>query len=91
MRNIFFVITLCCVVPLMTGCERLSSLSGSKFTVITDGNGKVVRLNTITGETCIVGENCDADFSTLIKGESYVYKGKGKFQHQKTIKWQDLK
>ena len=91
MKNIFFVSTLFCVLLFIVGCERLSESNDAKFTVTTDGSGKVIRLNTVTGETCVVGESCDADLSSLVIGESYIYKGKGKFQHQKTVKWEDLK
>jgi len=91
MKNIFIVGTLFCVPLFMVGCEKLPASNNAKFAVTTDGKGKVIRLNTATGETCVVGDNCDADLSGLVIGQSYIYKGNGKFQPQKTVKWEDLK
>lgn len=91
MKNVFIVSKLFFVSLFLVGCEKFPSANEAKFTVITDGKGKVIRLNTSTGETCIVGDNCDADLSGLVMGESYIYKGNGKFQLQKAIKWKDLK
>ena len=91
MKTIFIISTLFSLLLFMGGCEKFSGSNNARFTVATDSGGKLIRLNTATGETCVVGESCDADLSSLVIGESYIYQGKGKFQHQKTVNWKDLK
>lgn len=91
MKRILIISTLFSLLLFMGGCEKSSESNNARFTVTTDGSGKVIRLNTATGETCIVGDSCDADLSSLVVGESYIYQGKGTFQHQKTVNWKDLK
>ena len=65
----------------IAGCGHTCESNNHIFTAVNDGNGKVIRLNTITGETCVVGESCN----NMVVGDSYVYKGNGQFQHEKTI------
>jgi hypothetical protein len=91
MNRLFVIGTLFPLLLFMSGCEKLSGSSNARFVVSADGNGRVIRLNTATGETCVVGDSCDADLSSLVIGDSYIYQGKGKFQHKKIVKFEDLK
>lgn len=66
MRKIIIVGAIFFVPMFLGGCEKFPSSNDAKFTVTSDGKGRVI-------------------------GESYIYKGNGKFQHQKTVKFEDLK
>lgn len=87
MRYLLAGLTTLFLIVLVAGCQEGPN---QQYIIESDGNGKLVRLNVETGETCYVGDSCDSDLTALVIGESYVYRGNGEFQKQEVVKWKDL-
>ncbi len=64
----------------LSGCDQSCESDINKYSISSGADGKLIRLNTETGETCIIGENCDLDLTNLKIGENYDYIGNGVFK-----------
>ncbi|MGY0314027.1 hypothetical protein ACV4QK_19330 [Alteromonas macleodii] len=84
-RIIFIVLAMS-----LFGCGKNTETLTGKYSIISTSEGKLIRLNSESGETCVVSENCDTDLSKLKAGESYTYMGDGIFKKLDIVDWEDL-
>ncbi|UTP72760.1 hypothetical protein NLG07_00535 [Alteromonas sp. LMIT006] len=70
-------LSLIIIAILLAGCKTEQDSSQATFSLHNYKNEKLVRLNAVTGEVCIINENCDVNWTELSPGEMYLYNGNG--------------